>query len=140
MAIPAPWRREEGIASCTIDLEKRGGEGLRSNSVVYRVFTTSVTMRPFLPLLGPFGMDEWLGGVVSPLGLLRLSLTREMGWLGRGAAMQYGTAVKSKSKQPLHFHIVIIPSLPILRGARKALSIFLVHERGFTGFAHLLLP
>jgi len=72
MAIPAPWRREEGIASCTIDLEKRAGEGLRSNSVVYRVFTTSVTMRPFLPVLGPFGMDEWLGGSCFPFGLIEV--------------------------------------------------------------------
>lgn len=62
MAIPALWRREEGISGCTIDLEKRAGEGLRSNSVVYRVFT-SVTMRPFFPLLDPFGMDEVVGGV-----------------------------------------------------------------------------
>ena len=29
------------------------------------------------------------------------------------------------------------PIPPVLQGARKALSIFLVHERGFTGFAPL---
>jgi hypothetical protein len=97
MAIPAPWRREEGVSGCTIHLEKRAGEGLRSNSVVYRVFT-SVTMRPFLCLV-LLEWTKWLGGSVSPLGLLRLSLTREMRWMawerGYAATIQYGTAVKS---------------------------------------------
>jgi len=70
MIIPAPWEREEGIVGCTIDLGKRTGEGLCSNSVVYRVLTL-VTLHPFLPsslpLLGSFGMDEWLGlGVFLP--------------------------------------------------------------------------
>jgi len=67
-----------GDASCTIDLEKRTGEGLYSNFVVYRMLI-SVTLHP-LPSFLCLVLLEWVSGWglglgVFPLGLIEVELS-----------------------------------------------------------------